>query len=58
VSETLPFQAAQRAAQVLMLPLNDVGSEGAIGTIAIALEAQALGQVEHDRDRNTVVLPR
>jgi hypothetical protein len=41
----------------LLLP-DDVRAERAIGRDPIPFLADALGQVEHDRDRQAVVLPR
>ena len=51
-------EAAQRAAQLAALVADDVRAEVAVRPRAVALLADALGQVEHDRDRQHVVLAR
>ena len=52
-AEALALQALQRAAQLRALLADDVRAEVAVRPRAVALLADRLGQVEHDRDRRT-----
>jgi hypothetical protein len=58
LAEALAVQPLEGAAQIACLVADDVGAEVAVGTIAVSVVADALGQVEHDRDRQEVVLTR
>src|SRR3954453_1271032 len=58
VAEALAFQPAQRAAQILELATNDVRAEVTVGTCAVALLAEPLGQIENDRYRQHMELAR
>ena len=57
LAEALALQAAQRAAQLAAVALDDVaGHAGPVGAAGVALGADVLRHVEHDGDRQHVVL--
>jgi hypothetical protein len=58
VSETLWLQGAERATQLLGLLPDDMRTEIAVRPFFVAFLANPLGQVEHDRDRQAVILAR
>ena len=58
VPEALVLEAAQRAPHLLRLLAHDVRPELPVGAAGVALVADALGQREHDRDRQAVELAR
>jgi hypothetical protein len=58
VPESLAFQALQTAAQRQSLATNHARSEVAIAARFVPILAKPFGQIEHDRDRQTVILPR
>src|SRR6266498_2697824 len=55
-----PFslEHAQRTAQLLPLLSDHVGTEIAIGSVAIPFVTQPLGNIKNDRYRNAMILPR
>ncbi len=58
VPEAFAPQPAKRPTQLAPLVANDVGTEVTIGSGSIPLVADALGQIQDDRDGEHVVLPR
>jgi len=56
VPETFAFEIANGAPQLLTLLPDDVWSEVAICSLAIAILAEAIRQVEHQRDRENVIV--
>ncbi len=58
-AEALALEVAQGAAQLALVALDDAAREGgAVGAGGVALGADALGDVEDDRDGQHVVLAR
>ena len=55
LAEALLAEVLERASQLVALARDDVIAEGAVGPGGVAVQADALGQVEHDRDRQHVV---
>ena len=51
VAEALALQPVERALERLTLAREDVRAEGAVRSCPVPLLADALGDVEHDRDR-------
>ena len=58
VAEALALEATERPAELLSLLTNDVGPEVPVLATAVPLQTEALGKVEHDRDRQAVVASR
>ena len=58
MTEAFALQSAQRAPQLLRLIAHDVRPEVAVRRVAVPLVAELLRQVEHDRDRQDVILAR
>ena len=58
LAEPLLAQAAQRAAELVVLAPDHVRAEVAVRAGGVALHRHRLGDVEDDRDRQHVVLPR
>ena len=57
MAEAFPLEPPQRPAQLRLLVADDVRAEVPVGSPAVALLAELLGQVEHDGHRQAVVLP-
>ena len=57
VAEAFPSEATERPPQLRLLLADDVGAEVAVVREPVALLADRLGQVQHDGDRQAVVLP-
>lgn len=57
VPEPFALESAKRSAQYLGLVANRLGADGPIPAVSIPLEADALGNIEDNRDRQDVVLP-
>ena len=53
--EAVPLQMTEGTLEQPVLAADDVGTEGAIRSRRVALDAQRLGDVEHDRHREQVV---
>jgi hypothetical protein len=58
VAKALAAERAERLAQLRRVLAHDVEPELPIGAAAVALVAQSGRQIEHDRDRQAVVLAR
>jgi hypothetical protein len=58
MAEAFALQPAQRTAQQADLVAHHMRSEIAIGPILVALDAERLRHVEHDRDRQRMMLAR
>jgi len=58
VAEALALETTERPAELLSLLTNDVGPELPVPAPAVPFETEALGKVEHDRDRQAVVASR
>jgi hypothetical protein len=56
--EALPLQPPEPPPQLPLLVADHVRAEGTVGPVAVALLAEALRQVEHDRDGQEVVPAR
>ncbi len=56
LAEAFLRQPAQRTPQLLALPPDHRGTERAVGPAGVALQAELLRHVQHDRDRQHVVL--
>ena len=57
-TEPLPLEPVDRLAELRALPADHVRPEGPIGTAGVALLAEPLGDVQHDRDRQHVMASR
>ena len=57
VPEALSLKPPQRPPELRLLIADDVRAEVPIGSLAVALQAEFLGQVEHNRHRQAVILP-
>ena len=51
------WSPAQRPSELRLLVADDVRAEVPLGSLAVALQAELLGEVEHDRHRQAVILP-
>ena len=58
LSEALSLQPTHRPFQLARLVPDDVRPEVAVGPRAIAVLTESLGKVEHDRDRQEMMLSR
>ena len=58
VPEAFAFEIANGTPQLLTLLANDVRSEVAIAALAIAILAESIRQVEHERDGKNVIVAR
>ena len=56
VPEAFAFEIANGASQLLTLLADDVWSKVAVCSLAIAILAEAIRQVEHKRDRKDVIV--
>ncbi|CAL4858710.1 hypothetical protein MMM2322_00348 [Microbacterium sp. MM2322] len=54
LAETLASEVAQPAAELVVLPLHDVGGNATVGAHRVPLDGRGFGHVEHDRDRQHV----
>ena len=54
-AEPLTLEALERAPELVVLPLDDVGAEVPVGACGVALDADAGRQVQHHGDRQDVV---
>jgi len=57
-SKALPLQPAKAPPELIALTAQHVRPELSVGTARVARRADARGQVEHDRYRQHVVIPR
>jgi hypothetical protein len=57
VPEPLPMEPPQRPSELRLLVADDVRAEVPIGSLAVALPAELLGQVENNCHRQAVILP-
>ena len=56
VAEAFAFEIANRASQLLALLANDVWAKVAIRSLTIPILANAILQVEHERDGKDVIV--
>jgi hypothetical protein len=55
VAEAFAFEAAQGAAELLDVLMDDVRAEGTVGAAVVALGAEAFGEIENDGDGEDMV---
>ena len=58
MAKALKLQAPQRAPELLALLANHVRAKIAVGPLLVAIVAKPFGQIENDRDRQTMEIAR